>query len=77
MIALVAITDADAAPPEAPVSAVSSGSLCALCAPADAEPVTVAALVVREELIERLMEDRDLLPVRFGAPHRSHHRMTE
>ena len=67
MIALVAIADAHSTPPHAPVRAVSAGSLCALCAPAGDEPVTIDALVGREELIERLMEDRDLLPVRFGT----------
>jgi hypothetical protein len=68
VIALVAITDAGAPPPVAPLRAVGAGSLCALCVPvAEGESATVDALVDREELIERLMEDRDLLPVRFGA----------
>ena len=68
MISLVAITDAAAPPPAAPLRAVTAGSLCALCVPADDEPATVEQLVDREELLETLMEDRDLLPVRFGPP---------
>jgi Gas vesicle synthesis protein GvpL/GvpF len=67
MIELLAITD-DAAPPPEPVRAVRSGGLSVLCtaAPTAAEP-TVEDLWDREALLERLLEDRDLLPVRFGT----------
>ena len=67
MISLVAITDADAPAPEPPLRAVNAGSLCALVVPAGDEPVTLDALTTREELLEALMAERDLLPVRFGA----------
>jgi hypothetical protein len=67
VISLIAITDSSAPPPSAPVSAVSAGSLCALCVQGDDEPVTVDTLVEREALLEALMEDRDVLPVRFGS----------
>jgi hypothetical protein len=67
VIELLAITD-DPAPPPPPLSVVRSGGLSAVCAPApDAEDRTVDALWRREELLERLMRDRDLLPVRFGT----------
>ena len=67
MIALVAVTDAAAPPPPAPLRAVRAGALSALCLPATPEPVTLDLLERRETLIDSLMEDRDLLPVRFGA----------
>jgi hypothetical protein len=67
LISLVAITDASAPPPSAPLRAVVAGSLCVVCEPADDEPVTVDRLVDREGLLEALMAERDLLPVRFGA----------
>jgi Gas vesicle synthesis protein GvpL/GvpF len=35
--------------------------------PADDEPVTVDKLVDRERVLDALMEDRDVLPVRFGT----------
>jgi hypothetical protein len=38
-----------------------------LCAPAEDAVVTPAALWRREALLESLMEDRDLLPVRYGT----------
>lgn len=66
MIELLAITD-DATPPEPPLMAVRSGGLSALCAPAEDEPVTADTLWRREAVLEGLMEDRDLLPVRFGT----------
>ena len=67
MISLVAITDASAPLPSAPLRAVTAGSLCAVCVPEDDEPVTVDKLVDREALLEALMEERDVLPVRFGT----------
>jgi hypothetical protein len=67
VIELLAITDAATAPPP-PLQAVRSGGLSAICAPAAAgdEP-TADALWRHEALLERLMEERDLLPVRFGT----------
>jgi Gas vesicle synthesis protein GvpL/GvpF len=67
VISLVAISDSSAPPPSAPLRTVSAGSLCALCVPADERDVTVDMLVDREELLEALMEDRDVLPVQFGT----------
>ncbi len=67
MIELVAITDDPRQPPE-PLRAVRRGSLSILCAVASsiAEP-TADDLWRHEELLERLLEDRDLLPVRYGT----------
>jgi hypothetical protein len=67
MIELVAVTDAEAPPPE-PLWAVRRGNLSLLCGPASgiAEP-TPDDLWRHEALLERLLEDRDLLPVRFGT----------
>jgi hypothetical protein len=67
LISLVAISDASAPPSSALLRTVSAGSLCALCVPADDRPVTLDALVDREELLEALMEERDVLPVQFGT----------
>jgi hypothetical protein len=66
VIELYAITD-DPAPPEPPLRAVPCGELTALCAPATEREVTPEALWRHEEVVERLMERRDLLPVRFGT----------
>jgi hypothetical protein len=66
VIELLAITD-DEAPPEPPLRAVRSGGLSAICAPAVERDVTPEALWRHEEVLERLMEQRDLLPVRFGT----------
>ncbi len=66
MIELLAITDAEASP-EPPLRAVRSGALSAICAPAVERELTADALWRHEELLERLMEERDLLPVRFGT----------
>jgi hypothetical protein len=67
VISLVAIADASGPAPDGPVSSVVAGDLCAFWVPADEEPVTVAKLEDREDLLETLMEERDLLPVQFGA----------
>jgi hypothetical protein len=66
VIELLAITD-DATPPAPPVRAVAAGGLTVLCAPAETREVTAEALWRREELLERLMAGRDLLPVRYGT----------
>jgi hypothetical protein len=68
VIELYAITD-DPAPPEPPLRAIRCDGLTALCAPADGEQrePTIDALWRHEEVVEALMEERDLLPVRFGT----------
>ena len=66
MIQLYAITD-DPAPANPPLFAVPCDGLVALCAPAHDQEVTPAALWRYEEVVEDLMESRDVLPVRFGT----------
>ena len=66
MIALLAIND-DAAQQKPPLHAVRSGTLSVLCAPAAEHEVTPEALWRHEELLEELMEERAILPVRYGT----------
>lgn len=69
MIQLFAITD-DPAPqlPEvAPLTAVASHGLAVVCGPAEEREVSPDVLWRHERVVEALMEDRDLLPVRFGT----------
>jgi beta-phosphoglucomutase-like phosphatase (HAD superfamily) len=66
VIELYAITD-DPAPPDPPLVAVRADGLTALCAPAERREVTADVLWRHEEVVEGLMRDRDLLPVRFGT----------
>ena len=66
MIQLVAITD-DRSIPAPPLRAVACGDLTAICTPAIEESAGPDALWRHEELVESLMETRDLLPVRFGT----------
>jgi Gas vesicle synthesis protein GvpL/GvpF len=67
VIQLYAITD-DPAPANPPLFAVPCvAGLVALCAPAHDQEVTPAALWRYEEMVEALMESRDVLPVRFGT----------
>jgi Gas vesicle synthesis protein GvpL/GvpF len=66
MIELYAITD-DPAPPEPPLRAVRSDGLTALCAPAEQRELTPEVLWRHEAVVESLMGDRDLLPLRFGT----------
>jgi Gas vesicle synthesis protein GvpL/GvpF len=69
VINLYAITD-DPAPPlpdVGPLSAVASHGLAVVCAPAEDSELTPEVLWRHEEVVEALMEDRDLLPVRFGT----------
>jgi hypothetical protein len=58
-------------PPPLPESdnlhAVCSAGLVALCTPADEQPLTPSVLWSREEMLEKLMEQCDLLPVRYGS----------
>jgi Gas vesicle synthesis protein GvpL/GvpF len=66
VIQLVAITD-DQSAPAPPLRAVACDGLTAICAPADESPTDAESLWRHEELVESLMETRDLLPVRFGT----------
>lgn len=66
MIELYAITD-DPAPPEPPLVAVHGEGLTALCGPAERREMTAEVLWRHEEVVEALMRERDLLPVRFGT----------
>jgi hypothetical protein len=69
VIELYAITD-DPAPPDPPLRALRCDGLTALCAPVHPrarEEVTPDALWRHEAVVEALMEERDLLPVRFGT----------
>ena len=67
MIELLAITDDDARPPEPPLRAVRCGRLSVVWAPATEGAVDADTLWRREAVLEQLMEDRDVLPVRFGT----------
>jgi hypothetical protein len=66
VIELYAITD-DPSPPDPPLRAVRSDGLTALCAPAERRQLTAEVLWRHEEVVEALMEERDLLPMRFGT----------
>jgi Gas vesicle synthesis protein GvpL/GvpF len=66
MIELYAITD-NPAPPEPPLRAVRSDGLTALCAPAERRELTPEVLWRHEAVVESLMAERDLLPLRFGT----------
>ena len=66
MIQLVAITD-DQSAPAPPLRAVACDGLTAICAPADESRPDADSLWRHEELVEALMETRDLLPVRYGT----------
>jgi Gas vesicle synthesis protein GvpL/GvpF len=66
VIELYAITD-DPAPPDPPLRAVQSDGLTVLCAPAEQREMTAEVLWRHEEVVESLMKERDLLPVRFGT----------
>jgi hypothetical protein len=69
VIELYAIADADGPPlPEgARLEAVSVGALAALYGPAEEAELSEETLWRREEVVEALMQDRDLLPVRYGT----------
>jgi Gas vesicle synthesis protein GvpL/GvpF len=69
VIELYAITDESAPPlPEVgDLHVVASDGLAAVCAPAAGGPVSADRLWRHEELVEALMEDRDLLPARYGS----------
>jgi len=66
LIELYAITD-DPTPPQPPLRSVQSDGLAALYAPAERREVTSEALWRHEEVVESLMAERNLLPVRYGT----------
>jgi Gas vesicle synthesis protein GvpL/GvpF len=66
VIELYAITD-DPAPPDPPLRAVQSDGLTVLCAPAEERRLTAEVLWEHEAVVEALMEERDVLPMRFGT----------
>jgi hypothetical protein len=66
VIELYAITD-DPAPPDPPLRAVQSDGLTVLCAPAEQRELTAEVLWEHEAVVESLMEERDVLPMRFGT----------
>ena len=66
MIELYAITD-DPAPPDPPLRAVEFDGLTALCAPAEQRELSAEVLWEHEAVVESLMKERDLLPMRFGT----------
>jgi hypothetical protein len=54
-------------PDVAPLRVVPTGDLGIICAPAGSEDATPDALWRRSQVVDALMEDRDLLPFRFGT----------
>jgi Gas vesicle synthesis protein GvpL/GvpF len=69
VIALYAIADhpGPALPDVAALRAVPAGRLEVICATAEDRPVSADELWRHEEVVEAIMEDRDLLPVRYGT----------
>lgn len=69
MIELYAITDNPSPPlPDvAPLKLVPVDGLAAVCTPASEAEVSPETLWRHEGIVEALMADRDLLPVRFGT----------
>lgn len=69
MIELYAITDHPGPPmPDvAPLRTVASRGLAAVCAPVGEREFSPDQLWHYEQVVEALMEDRDLLPLRFGT----------
>lgn len=66
MIELLAITD-DPAPLRPPLRLVPAGEVGVVVAPAAEEEADAEALWQRESLLEELMRERALLPVRYGT----------
>jgi Gas vesicle synthesis protein GvpL/GvpF len=69
VITLYAITD-HPTPPVPPLGAmrvIASGDLAAVCGPVQEGEVTADSLWRHERLVEALMNDRDVLPVRYGT----------
>ena len=69
MIYVYAITDGPPAPLEEPLRALEHGSLAAVFRPATAEDRTPneEALWAHETVLEALMKERAVLPLRFGS----------
>jgi hypothetical protein len=69
VIEIYAISDQvpERLPPEPALSAVKRAGLVALCAPAQDDELSAERLWQREEVIEALMEQCDLLPARYGT----------
>ena len=66
MIELLAITDDRAAPPP-PLRIVPAGPVAVVVGPVPEGEVDAEAMWARESLLEDLMEERPLLPFRFGT----------
>lgn len=66
MIELLAITDDRAAPPP-PLRIVPAGPVAVVVGPVPEGEVDAEAMWARESLLEDLMEERPLLPIRFGT----------
>jgi hypothetical protein len=69
VIRLYAITRHPGPPlPESPpLRSVTADGLAAICGPGDGEEPTAERLWRHEHVVESLMQDRDLLPVRYGT----------
>ncbi|MFL5909789.1 MAG: GvpL/GvpF family gas vesicle protein [Gaiellaceae bacterium] len=69
MIELYAITchPAPPLPPVAPLSEVTADGLAAVCAPHVERDASPRTMWHHEAVVEALMEDRDILPVRYGT----------
>jgi len=69
VITLYAITDHPTPPVPrlGEMRVVPSGDLAAVCGPVIKGEVTAEALWQHEQLVEALMQDRDVLPVRYGT----------
>jgi hypothetical protein len=67
VIGLYAVTDDCAPPPPAPLRTVTANRLAFVCGPAGTDDCSPERLWEHERVIERLMEKRDLLPVRYGT----------
>ena len=68
MIELLAITRAPAPPPPPRLRTLDAGGLAAVVGPVPGDDeLTAQSLWRREELLESLMAERDVLPVRFGT----------
>jgi hypothetical protein len=66
VIELYAITD-NPAPPDPPLRALRADGLTVLCAPAEQRELTAEVLWEHEAVVEALMDERDVLPMRFGT----------
>ena len=66
MIELLAITQ-DAGAPPPPLRVVPAGPVSVVVGPVPEGEVDAEALWAREALLENLMEERSLLPIRFGT----------